>query len=95
MVSLDIEDHNLENRIDLWVKLQALKAIILSEYLPEAVFEETCYLDTGKEISRIYVLKENVSIHDKATWHVTMKFLHDHMVTFEEFFKEYKEVLEN
>lgn len=95
MVSLDIEDHNLENRIELWEKLQALKAIILGEYLPDAIYEETCFLENGKEISRIYVLKENVSIHDKATWHETMKFLNDHMVAFEEFFQEYKVVFEN
>jgi hypothetical protein len=95
MVSLDIEDHNLENRIELWIKLQALKAIILSDYLPGAIFEETYYLENGKEISRIYVLKENVSIHDKATWHDTMKFLNEHMAAFEDFFQEYKEVIEN
>lgn len=95
MVSLDIEDHNLENRIELWIKLQSLQAIILNEYLPDAIYEETCFLENGKEISRIYVLKKNVSIHDKATWYETMKFLNEHMVAFEEFFKVYKEAIEN
>jgi len=95
MVSLDIEDHNLENHIKLWEKLQALRAVILSEYLPDAIYEESCYLESGKEISRIYVLKEKVSIHDKTTWYETMQFLNQHMLAFEDFFQEYKEIIED
>ncbi len=95
MVSLDIEDHNLENRIKLWEKLESLKTVILSEYLPDAIFEESCYLENGKEISRISILKEKVSIHDKSTWQETMQFLNQHMLAFEDFFQEYKEIIED
>ena len=64
-ISLDLED-DLDNRINYWEKLVALKSILLSEYLPEAIYEEIFYLDNGKEISRIYLpLEAKVSIHNK------------------------------
>jgi len=52
LVALDIED-DLEHRINYWEKLTALKAILLEDYLPEAIFEEAYILENGKEISRI------------------------------------------
>lgn len=93
LVALDLED-DLENRIDHWEKLIALKAILLDDYLPEAIFEEEHYLDNGKEISRVYVpLNEKVSIHNKNTWQTTMEFFNTTMANFECFFEEYKDVI--
>ena len=51
-ISLDLED-DLENRINCWEKLIALKAILFEKYLPNAIYEEECFLENGKEISRI------------------------------------------
>ncbi|AXT20253.1 DUF4268 domain-containing protein [Flavobacteriaceae bacterium AU392] len=93
LVALDLED-DLENRIDHWEKLIALKTILLNDYLPEAIFEEEHYLDNGKEISRVYVpLNEKVSIHNKNTWQTTMEFFNVTMTAFEHFFEEYKDVI--
>jgi len=39
LIALDLEDH-LENRINYWEKLLALKSILLDDYLPDAVFME-------------------------------------------------------
>ena len=90
---MDLED-DLENRINYWEKLVALKSILLDEYLPEAIYDEEFYLDNGKEISRIYVpLKQKVSIHNKTTWQDTMVFFNKTMRLFEAFFEEYKEVI--
>ena len=92
-VSLDIED-SLENRITYWEKLTSLKSILLNDFLPEAIFEEICLLENGKEISRISVkLEHKVSIHNKNTWKDTMEFFNETMTKFEEFFVEYKEIL--
>ncbi len=94
MVSLDIDIDNLERRIVLWEKLQALQSILQSEeYLPEAIFEDTFILQNGKEISRVYVQKSGVSIHNKNTWQETMVFLNDNMVKFERFFEDYREII--
>ena len=93
LVALDLED-DLESRIDHWERLISLKSILINQYLPDALFEETYFLDTGKEISRIYVpLEAKVSIHNKDSWKETMLFLYDTMSKFEEFFLEYKDII--
>ena len=93
-VSLDIED-DLEQRIVCWEKLLALKSILTSDFLPEAIYEESFHLDNGKEISRIYVpLEQKVSIHNKNTWQETMYFFNEKMTLFESFFNEYKDFID-
>ena len=93
LVALDLED-DLDNRINCWEKLVALKSILLDEYLPNAIYEEEYYLENGKEISRIYVpLEQKVSIHNKNTWQQTMEFFNENMLLFEVFFDEYKDII--
>jgi hypothetical protein len=95
LVTLDLED-NLENRINYWEKLVALKSILHNDYLPEAIFEEDYFLKNGKEISRIYVtLDEKASIHNKNSWRITMEFFNHNMNLFEAFFEEYKDFIKN
>ena len=48
-IALDLED-DLENRINCWEKLIALKSILHSDYLPNAIYEEEFYLENGKEL---------------------------------------------
>lgn len=93
IVSLDIEDNILTNRILYYEKLVSLKSILLEEYLPDAIFEDCYVLDNDKEISRIYVQKEDVNIHNKNTWRETMEFLYEKMLKFEEFWYEYEDVI--
>ncbi|MGB3143836.1 MAG: DUF4268 domain-containing protein [Maribacter sp.] len=93
MVSIDV-DTDLEQRIFLWEKLTALKSILKEEYLPEAHFEDFYLLDNQKEISRVYLVLENVSIHNKNTWQQTMEFLYHTMLQVEAFFTEYRDILD-
>ncbi|EGV43905.1 DUF4268 domain-containing protein [Bizionia argentinensis JUB59] len=93
LVALDLED-DLENRINIWEKLEALKSILKDDFLPEAIYEETFFLENGKEISRIYLqLPQKVSIHNKNTWQEVMVFFNDTMTRLEAFFEDYKDVL--
>jgi hypothetical protein len=86
LVALDLED-DLENRINYWEKLLALKTILTRDYIPEVIYKEEYLLANGKEISRIYVpLKAKVSIHNKNTWRDVMVFFNTHMSLFEAFF---------
>ena len=87
LIALDLEDH-LENRINYWEKLVALKSILHRDYLPCAIYEEEYYLENGKEISRIYLpLEQKVSIHNKNSWQVVMEFFNEKMSLFEDFFE--------
>ena len=93
MVTIDVEHHDLAKRIELWEKLLSLKSILKEEYLPKAQFEDSFVLRNKKEVSRIYVEKKGVSIHNKNTWQETMEFLNEKMLKLEDFFKEYKDVM--
>lgn len=93
MVSLDIEDSRLEKRIEIWEKIIALKSILQDEYIPDLVFEDCHLLENGKEISRMYVQLDDVSVHNKNTWQHTMEFLYDNMDRLESFFYEYEDYL--
>lgn len=93
IVSLDIEDQELENRIKYYEKLESLQSILKEEYLPDVVYMNTYYLDNGKEISRIYVELKDVSIHNKNTWQQTMEFLYKNMEKFEVFWREYEDFI--
>ena len=93
LVALDIED-DLENRINCWERLTSLKSILLDEYVPNAIFEETYFLENGKELSRIYIpLDKKVSIHNVNTWRDTMEFFNSNMERFESFFLEYRDII--
>ena len=92
-VSMDIENQDLEKRLELWEKLISLQSLFKEEYLPNAMFEDTVFLDNGKEISRVSVSLKNVSIHNKNTWQETMVFLKENMAIFEDFFQEYEDII--
>ncbi len=94
MVSMDI-DTDLDHRVKLWERLNALKSILKEEYLPKVIFEDFYELENQKEISRIYVELRDVSIHNKNTWRETMEFLNASMKKFEAFFLEYRDILED
>ena len=94
MVCLDIDD-TIERRLELWEKIQSLQAVLLENYLPNALFEEIYYIDQDKDISRVFVLLEGVSINNKNTWQQTMEFLSLSMHQFESFFEDYNSVLED
>ena len=93
LIALDLED-DLENRINCWEKLVALKGILKNDYLPEIIYNEEYFLENGKEISRIYLpLEQKVSIHNKNTWRDVMVFFNENMSLFEAFFYEYSEII--
>lgn len=93
MISIDVEHSDLETRIELWEKLVSLRSILMDEYLPQAIFEDYFILKNGKEISRVYLEKKEVSIHNKNTWQETMIFLNENMNLLENFFKDYQALL--
>ncbi|TGV00286.1 DUF4268 domain-containing protein [Flavivirga rizhaonensis] len=94
LVALDLEG-DLENRIKYWEKLQALKSILIDDFVPNAIFNEEYFLDNEKEVSGIYVpLEQKVSIHNKNSWRAVMEFFNKEMSLFEAFFEAYKDVIE-
>jgi len=95
IVSMDVDTDDLERRIILWEKIVSLKSLLKEEYWQSAIFEESYILKNGKEISRIYLEKDNVSIHNKNTWQETMEFLNEKMRRLEDFFMEYRDIIDS
>jgi hypothetical protein len=91
-VMLDIEMNDDEKRKIYFEKIESLKTILL-ETLPDAIFERKLYLDSGKEISRIWLEKEGLSINNKNHWESIFEFFNEKMALFEYFFLEYQDYI--
>ncbi len=90
VVSLEVDTYDLNRRMVLWETLLALRPILVTEYLPEAQFQDTYCPEPEKEVSRVFVEMHGVSIHNKDSWGATMIFLDRNMVRLEDFFREYQ-----
>ena len=92
MVILDLEMTDDELRYMYYDKLIALLKIVKTEYLPEAIFERDYYLDlSDKNVSRMYVALDGVSIHNKNTWQEIYYFFKENMEQMELFFNEFED----
>jgi hypothetical protein len=92
-VMLDIEPKEEEKRKIYFEKIESLKAILLEEFLPEAIFEKDHYLENGKAISRIWVELNGISLYNRASWASTFRFFSINMDAFERFFYEYEDYI--
>ena len=92
-ILLDIEPRDEEKRTIYYEKVESLKAILLEEHLPDAIFERNYYLENGKLISRIWVTLDGVSINNPKTWPQIFDFFNEKMTAFEIFFYEYEDYI--
>ncbi|WP_130735895.1 DUF4268 domain-containing protein [Flavobacterium sp. J27] len=94
-VLLEIEPKDDDKRTIYYEKVYSLKTILLEDFLEDAIFEPHFYLENGKEVSRIWVEKTDVSINNKDSWEKTFNFFYEKMDAFERFFYEYEEYLKD
>lgn len=94
-VSLDITSPDEIIREYYFEKLESLKNILLTEYLPDAEYEADYELPEGKTISRIYTEMRRVNIYRKTDWPLVQDFLYDRMDLLEHFFLEYRDVIDS
>lgn len=94
-VLLDIEPKEEEKRKIYFQKIESLKQILLDDYLPDAIFEQHFFLENGKEISRVWVSLENVSVFNPKTWPAIFDFFNEKMNAFELFFYEFEDYIKD
>ncbi|MXN89981.1 DUF4268 domain-containing protein [Flavobacterium sp. Sd200] len=94
-VMLEIAPKEDHLRTIYYEKIESLKAILLEDFLPEAVFEKDFYLDTGKAVSRIWVELNGISIFNQASWAAIFRFFNIHMDLLERFFYEYEDYIKD
>jgi hypothetical protein len=92
-VVLDIEPKDEEKRKIYYEKIESLKTILTEEYLPDVIFDQNFYLETGKVISKIWVEKTGISLYNKSTWPEIFDFFNEKMDLFERFFYEYQDYI--
>lgn len=94
-VSIDLDSVDEIMRQYYFEKLQSLQTILKEEFLPDAVFAEEYELENGKIISRVYVTRHGVNIHNKKDWPDVQAWFAEKMEALERFFLEYRDFIES
>jgi len=94
-VLIDIEHRSDEKRIAYFEKLEALKNILEEEFIKDLVFEKNYTLESGKNISRIWVEKLGVGFSNRNTWDTIFDFFNENMHALEMFYLEYDEFIKD
>jgi hypothetical protein len=94
-VLIDIEPRNDDKRAAYFEKLEALKNILEEEFIKELVFEKEYTLESGKNISRIWVEKQGVGFSNRNNWDTIFDFFFEKMNALEMFYLEYDEFIKD
>jgi hypothetical protein len=95
LVSIDINHDDAIFRAYYYEKLISLKNIIKEEVSEELIFEENYILESGKTISRVFVMYEGVKIQKQTDWPEVYEFFYTYMDRLESFFREYKDFIDD
>ena len=75
-----------------WILYRTGVKEILFKFYFDTKKAMVCIDIEGKEISRIWIEKKDVCIHNKATWQETMEFFVSNMSQIELFWQEYEDL---
>ena len=92
-VLIDIEHRSDEKRTIYFEKLESLKTVLEDDYVKDLVFEKNFVLENGKNISRIWVEKTDVSVSNRKYWDEIFDFFFEKMNALEIFFFEYEDYI--
>lgn len=95
LVSIDIEHTDDLYRAYYFEKLVSLQAILKEEVSEHIILDDSYELESGKHISRAYIMLEGVKIQKKTQWPEVYEFYYTYMDRMELFFWEYKDFIEN
>lgn len=94
-VSLDIYSEDDLIREYYYEKMESLKNVLESDYLPAVIYAKDYELPEGKIISRIYSQLDQVSIYNKNDWPQVKEFLYRKMILLEDFFNDFSDFIKN
>lgn len=94
-VLIDIEHRSDEKRTAYFEKIEALKNILEEEFIKNLVFEKNYTLESGKNISRIWVEKQGVGFSNRNNWDAIFDFFFENMHALEMFYLEYDEFIKD
>jgi hypothetical protein len=94
-VLIDIEHRNEDKRLQYFEKMESLRSILETEYISGLVFEKNFTLDSGKTISRIWVVQSQVSVNNRKYWDAIFDFFFEKMNALEMFYLEYEAIIKD
>ncbi|WP_026729155.1 DUF4268 domain-containing protein [Flavobacterium denitrificans] len=94
-VLIDIEHRSDEKRNAYFEKIEALKNILEEEFIKDLVFEKNYTLESGKNISRIWVEKQGIGFSNRNNWDAIFDFFNENMHALEMFYLEYDEFIKD
>ena len=94
-VLIDIEHRNEDKRLQYFEKMESLRSILETEYISGLVFEKNFTLDSGKTISRIWVVQSQVSVSNSKYWDAIFDFFFEKMNALEMFYLEYEAIIKD
>ncbi len=95
MVSFDIETSDEIIRQYYYEKFESLNKLMKNGIGDDLIFEQEYIRSTGKAISRIYVVLNNININNKTHWPKIFNFLNEKMNLFENFWIEYQDYIKS
>jgi hypothetical protein len=95
LVSIDVNHDDTIFRAYYYEKLISLKNIMKEEVSEELIFEENYMLESGKTVSRVFVMYEGVKIQKQTDWPEVYEFFYTYMDRLESFFQEYRDIIDN
>lgn len=93
LVSLDSCASDPILRSYYFEKIESLKLLLKEEVSSDLIFDQNYVLESGKTIGRVYLQKDNVSIHNKQSWPEVFDFFNSNMTSLERFFVEYQDII--
>jgi hypothetical protein len=90
-VGIDLETRNMDKRIELFEKLEAVKKLLEQAMGGPMQWELEYIRENGKSVSRICTEIEGVDIYDRTTWKKAHDFMLDKMMRLELFYREYQD----
>ena len=92
-VVMDIEYRSDNKRHRFYENMLSLQTLFNSEFDNKLIWDKDFFIENEKEVSRIHIDLQNVSIYKKEDWPTIFEFLFENMTKLENTFLEYKDII--
>lgn len=94
-VLIDIECKDEKLKTIYFEKIVSLQTILENDYIKNLVYQKKYFLETNKQVSRIWIEKLGLNIGNKQNWDMIFDFFNQNMDAFERFFYEYQDLIKD
>jgi len=92
-VGFEIASKGLQRQIKYYEKMQSLKSLLDEEFEQQLIWDDHYLTESGKEVFKIYLEKEGLSLFKENDWPQIFEFFFKQMNKLEDWFMEYKDII--